>query len=114
MNFSFRDFLLALGLTLIVHEVHANTYNFAVGATQCYTCNTGTFSTGAAGTCSVCDPGYYQDTAGEDECKACPAGKLTRPDYCCPCIFRLEIFTTGRYVQPFTGRGLPVRLHKLS
>ena len=36
-------------------------YNFTIGPTQCYACLAGTITvTDGLGTCSPCDPGYYQ------------------------------------------------------
>lgn len=75
MDSAIRASLVALVLTLIVHEVDA-TYNFVLGATQCYACQAGTFSTAASGTCSSCEAGYYQDSGTSSSCKPCPEGRV--------------------------------------
>ena len=46
---------------------------------QCYDCPPGRSTHGLAGQpqCTNCKGGYYQNEAGQSECKACPIGKIT-------------------------------------
>ena len=58
-----------------IRAQNASSYNFTVGATQCYSCLSGSFSSAdGSGTCSPCSPGYFQDVNQSTACKPCPAG----------------------------------------
>lgn len=53
----------------------SGSYNFVVGATQCYACLPGSFApVSASASCTVCPVGYYQTDTAQDSCDACPAG----------------------------------------
>jgi hypothetical protein len=50
------------------------TYNFDAGATTCYACSVGKFTTHqASAECDMCKDGYYRNG---DTCQICPSGKF--------------------------------------
>ena len=51
--------------------------NATSGATACLECGAGTYSGSGATACTKCSPGSFQDKAGQDECKECPAGRYS-------------------------------------
>eukprot|EP00929_Paragymnodinium_shiwhaense_P069830 TRINITY_DN35261_c0_g2_i1.p1 TRINITY_DN35261_c0_g2~~TRINITY_DN35261_c0_g2_i1.p1 ORF type:complete len:2747 (-),score=615.84 TRINITY_DN35261_c0_g2_i1:144-8384(-) len=57
-------------------DCQPGSYTKDLGQSECLDCGTGTFSVGAADTCTFCQPGRYQSVIGATECDKCQPGRM--------------------------------------